>query len=90
MWSSPSNRHQDLAHGVAKSLQPSPLDHRFSNALKYGNSRHSGAGMMIGDPIAILHLDAFARTTAHPNWDRSDSTARSEIYSLASRLCRSV
>ena len=55
MWSL-SNRHQDLAHGVAKRLQPSPLNHGFRHGMKYGNPRQSGAGMMIRYPIAVLHL----------------------------------
>lgn len=75
VWSL-SNRHQGLVHGVAKSLQPSPLDHRFCNAVKYRNPRQSGAGMMIRNPIAVLHFVAYAPTLPDRNCDGSDSVGK--------------
>ena len=67
-----SNRRQRLAHGVAKSLQPSPLDYRFRSGMKYGNPRQSSSGMMIRNPIAVLHLVALcADDCRHRNkWQR--------------------
>jgi hypothetical protein len=55
VWSL-SDRHQGLVHRVAKSLQPSPLDHCFCNSMKYGNPCQSSARMTIRHPITVLHL----------------------------------
>jgi hypothetical protein len=72
-----SNRHQDLVHGVAKTLQPSLLDHGFRNGMKYGNPRQSSAGMMISNPIAVLHLVALCADDCRPQQPYHDAAVYS-------------